>query len=108
MLEQILVALVGFLGRSEARKLAHGKKLAAISSRVDSPRKRRFSRMSEVLVVIPIFRQVGLSVQTANGDAGNGRKPRVPEFIKVGARRGANRPLGGFLQGRAERFFRPL
>src|SRR5580704_12904351 len=108
MLEQILGSLVGFLGRSEAGKLAHGKKLAAITSSVDATRKRNLSGMAEVLIVIPVFGQVSLGVKAADGHARDGRKTRVPALIQIGAGGGADRPLRGLLQCRAQCSFCPI
>src|SRR5277367_142787 len=100
MLEQIFVATVRFLRRSKAGKLAHGEKLAAVASGMDAASKWSLSGMAEMLIVVPFFGQVGLSIKTPDRHAGDGRKTCVPVLIEIGARGGSDWPLGSFLERR--------
>src|SRR5579863_3648600 len=107
MFEQILIPAVGLFRGCEARKLPHGEKLAAIASRVDPSSKRSFPGMSELLAVIPVSGQVSLGIKATDGDARDGSKTSVAILVQVDACWGTNRPLGSFLQCRAQRVFCP-
>src|SRR5204862_512480 len=77
----------------EAGKLTHGIKFAAISGRVNAARKRKLSGIAEVLFVVPVFGQVGLGVESANGNSGNCGEASIFVLIEIGAGRCANRRL---------------
>ena len=67
VLQQIFVALVGFLRRSEAGKLAHGKQLPPIAGSVNAPRIRRLPGKSQILFVVPILWKIRLRVEPSYG-----------------------------------------
>ena len=106
--EQVLVALVGFLRRSEAGELAHGVQLAAIAGGVNAAGVRRLAGIAEIGVVFPVFGQVGLGVKAANGVAGDGGVAGVAMLVEIGAGGRANGLLGILFQGAGERGFSPL
>src|SRR5581483_1751942 len=108
MLEQVIAALVGLLRRGESRELPHGKKLAAISGSVNAARERRLTRISKILVVIPVLGKIGLRVQPPDGRAGNSREARMPVLIEIDARTRSNRLLRSFFERGCKRLFRPL
>src|SRR5437660_7099728 len=85
MIEQIFVALVGFFGRCESGKLPHGVELAAISSSVNAAGKRRRAGISEILFLAPVFWEIRLCVEAANGDAGNRGEAGMTVFVQVHA-----------------------
>src|ERR1700688_3827095 len=106
MFEQIFVALVSFLGRGETGELAHGKKFAAISGRVYAARIRRLAGITEILIVIPVFRQISLGVQPANGNVGDGREAWMAVFVAVCTGRRTDRALRRLFECGRERRFR--
>src|SRR5436305_1028199 len=108
MLEQILVAAVGFLGRGEARELAHGIKLAAISGRVDAAGKRRLAGVAEKILFAPIGWQIGGRVEAANRHAGNCGEARVPVLVEVHARWCADGSLWSFFERGGQGLLGPL
>ena len=108
VLQQILVALVGFLRRGEAGELPHGEKLAAITAGVNAACVRRLPGIAKILLVVPVVRQIGVRVEPANRNAGNGGEASVAVLVEIGARGRADRLLGRLLQGRKESFFRPI
>src|SRR5207237_5374399 len=87
MFQQIFVALISFLRRREAGKLTHGIKLAAITGSVNAARERRLSGITQILLVVPVLRQVCLGVEPANGDTGNCGEASISVFVEVGASR---------------------
>src|SRR5690242_12492125 len=91
--QQIFIALIGFLGRSEAGELAHGEKLAPISGGVNATRVRRLAGIPEILIVILVFGQISLGIKAADGSGGNGGETGVSGFVNVRARGRANRPF---------------
>ncbi len=107
MLEQILVALIGFFRRGEAGELAHGKELAPISGGVNTARERRLTGITEVVIVIPIFGKISLRVQAPNGNAGDRGEAGMAVFVKIHAAGRADRLLGRFLQSGRENLFCP-
>ena len=106
MFEQIFVALVSLFGRREARELAHGEKLAAISGGVNAAREGRLAGIAEIIFFAPVFGQIGLRVEAANRHAGDCGEARVVVIVEIHAGGGADRPLGRFLQ-RAARGLSP-
>ena len=108
MREQILVALVGLLGRGEAGELAHGPHLAAIAGGVNAARVRRLAGIVEVLVVLPVFGKIGGRVEAANRHAGDGGVAGVAVLVKIDAGGRADRLLGSLLQRGRERLLGPL
>ena len=108
VLEQIFVALVGLLGRGEARELPHGEKLAAISGGVNAARVGRLAGIAKILLFAPVLGEIGLRVETANGHAGNGGEARVAVLVEIHAGRRADGTLGRFLERRGERLFCPI
>ena len=107
VLEQILVALVGFLGRRKSGELPHGVELAAISSGVNAAGERRRSRESEIFFFAPVLGKIGLRVEPAHRYAGNRGEVGVPVLVQIHAGRRANRSLGRFLERRRQRLLRP-
>src|SRR5580704_17522646 len=108
MLEQILVALVGLFGRRESGELPHGVELAAISRSVNAAGERRRAGISEIFFLAPVLGEVGLGVEAANRDAGNGGEARVPVFVEIHSGGCANRLLGTFFERGRKRLLRPL
>src|SRR5450755_2947177 len=106
--QQILVALVSLLRRSEARELAHRPHLAAIAAGVNSPRIRWLSGVVEMLVVTPVFGKIGGSIQAADRQSRDGGIAGLTVLVEVDARGRANRFLWSFLQCRGQRLLRPL
>src|SRR5262249_33969932 len=96
------------LWRSEAGKLAHGKKLATISAGMNAARERRLAGVAEILFVAPIFREIGVGVEPTNWDAGNRREAAAIGLIPIDAGRRADGLFGRFLKRRHQSFFRPL
>src|SRR5581483_10105027 len=86
----------------------YGKKLAAISGSVNAARERRLTRISKILVVIPVLGKIGLRVQPPDGRAGNSREARMPVLIEIDARTRSNRLLRSFFERGCKRLFRPL
>src|SRR5208283_964369 len=107
VLEQILRALVGFLGRGEAGEHAHGPELAAVSGRVNAARVGRLAGVAEILIVVPVGGEIGLRVKAADGDIRNGAEAGVAVGVAVGAGGRADGLLGSFLDRRRERLFGP-
>src|SRR5207247_4447972 len=97
VLEQILVALIGFFRRGEAGELAHGKELAPISGGVNTALERRLTGITEVVIVIPIFGKISLRVEAPNGNAGDRGEAGIAVFVKIYAAGCADRLLGRFL-----------
>src|ERR1700723_2613613 len=93
MFEQIFVALVGLFRRSEAGELAHGEKFSAVSGGVNAARIRRLAGVAEILVLAPVRRKISLSVEAANGHAGNGGEAGVAVLIEVRAGSRTDRAL---------------
>src|SRR6185437_10501448 len=58
VLQQVLVAQVGFLRGSEAGKLAHGPKLAAVAGGMNAPGEGLLAGIAQIFFVRPVFRQV--------------------------------------------------
>src|SRR5947209_5554423 len=71
MLKKIFVAAIGFFRRGEAGELAHGKKLAAISGRVNAARVGRFAGTPKITFFAPVLRQIGLRIEPVDRDAGD-------------------------------------
>ena len=108
MLEQILVALVGLLGRCEAGELPHGVKLAPISGGVNAARVRRLAGVAEIFFLAPVFGQIGMRVEPAHGNAGDCGETGVSVCVEVDPGGRANRPLGRFFERGLERLLRPV
>src|SRR5690349_12825086 len=106
--QQIFVAPIGFLRRGETGKLTHGIKLAAIAGSVNAARERRLPWISQVLLVVPVLRQVGFGVEPANGNPRNRGEASIAVLVEISAGRCADRFLGSFLQSRRQGFFRPF
>jgi hypothetical protein len=81
--EEVLVALIGFLGRSKARELAHGPHLAAIAAGVNAARVRRLTGVVQILVIAPVGGQIGLRVQAADRHARDGTEAGIAMFVEV-------------------------
>src|SRR5207248_11565794 len=107
-LQQILVALIGLFRRGEAGKLTHGEKLATIARGMNSARVRRLAWIVQVLFVRPVFRQVGLRVQSPDRVIGDRRKSRMAVLVTINSRRRADRLLRLLLQRGSQRLLRPL
>ncbi len=101
MLEQVLVALVGLLGRCKAGKLPHREKLAAISGSVNAARVWRLARIAKILFRAPVLGEIGLGVDTAYRNSRNGGKASAALLVAVDAGGSANRLLRSFLEGRS-------
>ena len=108
VLEQILVALVGFLRRGEAGELAHGPELAAIAGGVNAAREGRLAGIAEILVVAPVLGQIGLRVEPANRHAGDRGEARVAVLVEIDAGGRADRALGRLLERGRQRLLSPL
>src|SRR5271165_6109594 len=108
VLQQIFIPLVGFLGRGEARELAHGPHLAAIARGMNAARKRRLARIVQILFVRPVGGKIGGRIQAANRQAGDGGEPRVAVLVEVDACGRADGLFGSLLQRRRERILGPL
>src|SRR5579863_8854285 len=108
MLQQVLVTLIGFLGRGKAGELAHGEKLAAVSGGVNAARIRRLAGVAEVLRVVPIFGKVGLGIEAADGDTRDCGEASVTFTVHVDPGGSANGPFGRLLQRWGERLFGPV
>jgi len=67
VLQQIFVALVGLLGRSEAGELPHGEQLTAISRGVNAARVGRLAGIAQIFFLAPVFREIGQSIKTRMG-----------------------------------------
>src|SRR5580692_10034347 len=106
--EQIFVALVGFLRRSEAGELPHCEKFPAVSRGVNATRVGRLARIAKIIFFAPIGGQVGLRIQPANGHAGNRGEAGVTVLVEIHAAWRANRPLGSFFERRRERLLGPF
>src|SRR5581483_744295 len=107
MFAEIFVTAIGFFGRGESRKLPHGEKFAAISSRVNAARKRRLSRVAQMTFVVPVFGEIGLRIQTANWQAGNSGEAGTAVLVEVDAGYRADCFFRGFLERGKQNFFRP-
>src|SRR5581483_7096275 len=108
MFEEIFVTAIGFFGRGESRKLPHGEKFAAISSRVNAARKRRLSRVAQMTFVVPVFGEIGLRIQTANWQARSSGQVRTAVLLELPAGYRADCFFRGFLEGGKQNFFAPL
>src|ERR1700690_2123459 len=106
--EQIFVALIGFLGRGKAGKLAHSKKLAAISGGVNATREGRLAGIAEILVIVPVLGKIRPGVHAADGYARNCGEARMPVLVEIGTRWRTDWPLWSLLQGRRQSSLRPL
>src|SRR5690349_14634330 len=107
MLQQIFVALVGFLRRCEAGKLAHSEKLAAVSGSVNAARVRRLAGIAQILVVVPVFGKIGGGVKPANGNPGDCSKASVAVVIEVYTGSRTDRLFRSFIQCRSKGLLRP-
>src|SRR5262249_34353531 len=105
--EEILVALVGLFRRSEAGELAHSPELAAVAAGMDPARVRRLSGIVEIRLGVPVFRKIGLGVETADGLAADGGEPRVAVLVKIHATGRADRLFRGLLQCPGQSGLRP-
>src|SRR5580765_1962379 len=108
VLEQIFVALVGFLGRRKTREHAHGPEFAAIPGGVNAARVGRFPGIAEILFSVPIFGKVGCRIEAANRNIADGAEARVPVLVEIGAGCSADGPFGRLLNGGSESVFCPL
>ncbi len=108
MLEQILVALVGFFRRGEAGEHTHRPQLAAVPGSVNAAGVGRLARITQILFVIPIGGQIGLRIETANRDIRDRAEPGVAVLVEIGASRSSDGFFGSFLQRGRKRLFRPL
>ena len=107
MLEQILVALIGFFGRCKTGEHAHGPELAAVAGRVNAARVGRLAGVAEILIVVPVGGEIGLRVKAADGHIRNCAETSVAVGLAVGAGGRADGLLGSFLDGGRERLFGP-
>ncbi len=108
MLEQVLVALVRFLGRCEPREHAHGPELAAVAGGVNAARERRFAGEAQILLGAPVLRKVGCRVEAPHRDIGDGAEAGVAVLVEVGAGGGTDRLLGSFFESGGQGFLSPL
>ena len=99
VLQQVVEALVGLLGRPEARELAHRPQPASIHRRVDAPRERVLARAADRRGV---RWEVGLGVERPDGNARH-RPVRCPRHGcgRLGLARHAMEPNA--CSGRARR-----
>ena len=108
MFEQVLVALVGLLRRSEAGELPHRPHLAAIAGSVNAAGEGRLTGIVQILIVVPVGGKIGRSVQPANRHARDRGVARVVMLVEVHAAGCADGLLGTALQRRSQRLLRPL
>src|SRR5882757_8639550 len=108
MLEQIFVALVGFLRRCKSRKLPHGIELAPVSRSVNAPGKRRRTGISEVLFHGPVLGKICRGVKAANWYARNRGEPCESLLIEIHTRGCPNRVLRRLFKCRRQCLLRPL
>src|ERR1700757_1114511 len=108
VLEQIFVALVGLLRRSEAGELPHRIKLAAISRSMNPACERRLAGISEISFFAPVGGKIGLRVEASNGHTGDCREARAAVLVDIHARRRADRPLRSLFERGCQRLLSPL
>jgi hypothetical protein len=98
LLQQILVALIGFFRRGKAGKLAHRPQLAAIACGVNAAGIRGLSRMAEVLfgVLVPICGEIGGGIEPLDRNAGDGGEAGGAIGIAIGTGIGSDGPLRRF------------
>ncbi len=70
MVQEVLVACVGVLGRAVTSELSHGPEATTVHRGVDAPREGVLSREAKLLSVIPLA-DVDGSVQIAQLEAGS-------------------------------------
>ncbi len=88
--EQVAEALVGLLGRAEARELAHRPQAPAVHRRVDAAREGIDARPPVVVLVLAAAGEVGLRVQRLDGRAAQRRE----RDVALGSERVRGAPLG--------------
>jgi hypothetical protein len=83
--QQVLIALIGLFRGCKAGELPHGPEPAAVAAGMDAARLGRLTGIIQVLFIIPVFRQIGLGIKPADGNAADCGKAGVPILIKVDA-----------------------
>src|SRR5262249_33178786 len=92
----------------EAGELTHRPELAAITRSMDAAGVGSLTGVSEILLVGPVLRQVGLRVHAADRVSRNGGEARVTVLVDVGSRRGADRLLRPLIKSWGKRLLRPV
>ena len=105
--QQVFVTLIGLFRRGEAGELAHGPEPAAVAGGVNAAGVGYLPRIAEVLVVVPIGREISLGIKTPDRHSTDSREARGAIFIKIYAGRLADGLLRGLLQGFCQGGFGP-
>jgi len=78
--------------------LPHGEQLTAISRGVNAARVGRLAGIAQIFFLAPVFREIGQSIKTADGDAGNCGEAGAAVLVYVYSRGRTYRVLGSFLE----------